>query len=780
MTLGSGPDTWGSYETRTESEPVVIGTPRPRPDSGVRVTGALRYALDEPPIAGMLHARLVLGVYAHARIDAIDASAALAIPGVVAVLTADDLPITGTTDMRMFVPLARGEAVFAGQPVAMVLAETEAAAADAVDAVIVEATPLPAALDVEASMAPNAPVARPRAAAEDGEGIRNIHSSVGGSDDTSLDALVLSPNVIGRTHHHQGDVELALATSDAVVSRRFETPWVYQAYLETHAAIAIPTPEGGLDVAASTQGTAYTRTQLSKIYGIPMSRIRVRGTPIGGGFGSKVMLAEPLAAGAALAVKRPVRLSLTRSEDLLATNPAPAGIIEVEAGATRDGTLTGLRGRVVFDSGAYSEWTIESIAAVLLTGPYRWQALDVRAFGVETNRFGTGSYRGPGGPQASFAIEQVIDELARDLGIDPVDLRRRNLATQADKMADGADWPPVGTTAVLDAIEADPAWAERGSLPAGEGIGIGLGLWAGACAPASVTAKLETDGTLTIATGMVDMSGTTATFQALAAEAFGIKPDDVTIVVADTGSLLRSPITGGSVVTYSVGRSVVMAATEAKERLLRYAADQLEIAPGDLEIVDGVVRPKGAPDRGLTVAELADKGDGLGVNGEPIEGHGATDKPALAPGISGHLVHVRVDPDSGQVEVLRYKLIQDAGRAVNPALVEGQMRGGAVQALGWALFEELQFGDEGQLLTGSFLDYAVPKASQVPPIETVIVEVPAPDGPYGARGVGEAPVCGGAAAVANAISAAAGVRLERLPMTPPRVRAAIEQARDRS
>jgi len=232
-------------------------------------------------------------------------------------------------------------------------------------------------------------------------------------------------------------------------------------------------------------------------------------------------------------------------------------------------------------------------------------------------------------------------------------------------------------------------------------------------------------------------------------------------------------------VTYSVGRSVIAAATQARDRLLRYAADELEIAADDLEVVGGVVRPRGAPDREVTVAELADRGGGTGVNGEPIEGHGATDVPALAPGSTGHLVHVKVDPESGKVDVLRHLVVQDVGKAINPAMVEGQMRGGAVQSLGWALFEELLFDDQGQLLTGSFLDYTVPRASHVPPIDTVIVEVPAPDGPYGARGIGEASVCGGAAAVANAIAHATGARMEQLPMTPPRVRAAIARM-DRS
>ncbi len=773
MTLGTGPDAWGTYESRAEPEPVVIGRARPRTDSEPRVRGTLRYAADEPAPPGMLHARLVLSVYAHARIEGVDASAALAVPGVIAVLTADDLPVRGTTDMRMFHPLASGEVVFAGQPVAVVVAETPEAAEDGVELVTVHLARLPAVTDAEAAMALGAPVARPRGKADDGEGIRNIHSGVAGGDATALDALPLSANVIGRHHFRRGDIQAALDGSATVASHRFETPWVYQAYLEPHSATVTPTADGGLVVAASTQGTLYTRDQLAKIYGIPRSRITVRGTPLGGGFGSKVVLVEPIAAGAALATGRPVRLTLTRQEDMLATNPAPGAVLEVEAGARADGTLTGLRGRLVFDAGAFSEWTIESIAGVLLTGPYRWEALDIRCFGVETNRVGTGSYRGPGGPQASFAIETLVDELAARLDMDPLDLRRCNLATTSDQMADGVDWPVLGTSAVLDVLAADPGWQSRDRLPQGEGIGLALGVWAGACAPASVTAKLETDGTLVVVTGMVDMSGHTATFQALAAEAFGCRAEDVTIVVADTASALRSPITGGSVVTYSVGRSVVAAATEVRDRFLRWAADQFEIAPGDLEIVDGTVRPKGAPDRGRTIAELADQSDGLGVNGEPLEGHGSTDKPALAPGVSGHLVHVRVDRETGQTELLRYALVQDAGRAINPALIEGQMRGGAVQALGWALWEELRFDDAGQLVTGSFLDYAVPRAAHLPPIETVIVEVPAPDGPYGARGVGEAPVCGGAAAVANAVAAASGARLERLPMTPSRVLAAI-------
>ncbi len=753
-------------------ESAVIGGRRARPDARERVTGSIRYCADEA-VPGLLHARLVLSVYAHARIDSLETTEALAVPGVVAVLTAEDLPIRGKGDMRMFSPLAGREAVFAGQPIALVVAETPEAAADGAARVWVNATPLAVVLDAEAAMDPSSPLARERAQEHDGEEIRSIHAGIGGHEEAAAPALALSRNVVGRHHHARGEIDAALAASDVVIRRRYTTPWVYQAYLEPHAATAIPTADGGVELAVAAQGTQYARSQLAKIFGLPLAKVRVRGTPLGGAFGSKLLVTDPLAVGAALALGRPVRVAMTRREDILATNPAPGSVLELEVGARADGTLTGLRARLVFDSGAWSEWTIESIAAILVAGPWRWEALDIQAFGVETNRVGTGSYRGPGGPQASFAIESALDELAGRLGIDPLELRRRNLSQTGDPMADGTPWPVIGVSAILDEVERHPLWAGRATLPAGEGVGLGVGVWAGACAPASVSARLEGDGTLTLITGVVDMSGTTGTFQALAAHAFGIRPEDVTVIVADAHVALTSPTSGGSVVTYSVGRSVVAAATEARERLLRYASQEMEIEPGDLEVVDGIVRPRGAPERGIPVATLAARGEGKGVNGQPIEGQGSTETPALAPGSTGHLAHVRVDQETGEVTVLGYVLIQDAGKAISPALIEGQMRGGAVQGLGWALWEALRFDETGQPITGSFMDYAVPRASAIPPIEARIVEVPAPDGPLGARGVGEAPVCGGAAAVANAIAAATGARLATLPMTAPEVLAAI-------
>jgi CO/xanthine dehydrogenase Mo-binding subunit len=762
--------------SRAEASETLIGVRRPRPDSSPKVQGITRYAADEPDPPGLLHARPVLSPYAHARIRAVHAEDALRLPGVVAVLTSGDLPIKGAADMRMYQPLAASEAVFAGQPVAVVIAESPEAARDGVDAVVLDAEPLPVVMDVETAMDPGSTVVRPRVTDEDAESAKSIHASVTTAEASELDAMPLSANVIGRHQYRRGDIDAALEASDVRISRRFQTGWVYQAYLETHAATAIPDGEGGMDIRASTQGTFFARDKLADIFGLPPSKVRVTGTPLGGAFGSKLLVVEPIAMGSALHLGRPVRMEFTRAEDIAATNPASASVLEVEVGARSDGTLTGLRARLTFDAGAWSEWTIEFIGAVLLPGPYRWEAIDIAAFGVETNRVGTGSYRGPGGPQASFAIETLMDELAARIDLDPLELRRRNLVAAGDPMADDEPWAPTGVAEVVDRLAEHPLWQKRDSLPPNEGVGVAVGIWTGAKNAASAVCRMEPDGTVTVITGVVDMSGTTAGLAAIAADTLGVGYDQVAMSFADTGSAPRTPISGGSVITYGVGRAIVKAAQDLRRRILELAADELEIEPTDLEIVDGVVRPRGVPDRGINVTDLVSRHDGLGRGDVPLEGHGPVGTPALAPSTSGHLAHVRVDPETGAVDVLGYLVVQDVGRAINPALVEGQMRGGATQALGWALLEEMQFDEAGQLLTGTFMDYPVPRAAFVPPIETSIVESPAPDGPYGARGVGEASVCGGASAVANAIAAAAGVRMTRLPMTPPRIRDAVRAA----
>jgi CO/xanthine dehydrogenase Mo-binding subunit len=564
-------------------------------------------------------------------------------------------------------------------------------------------------------------------------------------------------------------VTAALAASDVVVEGRFSTSWIHQGYIEPQVAMAELDADGVLHVTSATQGTYHTRSQLAHLFGLPIAGVRVTAATIGGAFGGKLLVVDPLVAAAALILRRPVRLELTRLEDFRMANPAPGAILEVRLGATSDGQLRGLQARLLFETGGFAENSIEGIAAIVVVGAYRWDAHEVVAFGVETNRVGTGSYRAPGAPQASFALEQLIDELAGRLGIDPIELRRRNVVSPDDVMADGTAWGGIGLDECLARIAAHPLWRDRASLPDGEGVGVAAGAWPGARSPAAAICRLEADGRVTVVTGVVDISGTMTGFATIAAEGLGIAATDVSVVAADTASAPRSPVSGGSVITYSSGRAVQRATDALREKILAFASLLLEIDVRDLELVDGTVRPKGTPERGLTLAQIGDALDGWANEFEPLEGHGGTVPPVLAPLTAAHLVHVRVDREIGTVSVLHYVIAQDVGRALNPAIIEGQLHGGVTQGLGWALHEAMVYDAAGQLLTGTFLDYAIQTAPSVPEIETIIVEVPAPEGPYGARGIGEGSVCGAAAAVANAVTDATGVRFRDLPLTAPRV-----------
>ncbi len=753
----------------------VIGASLPRRDSESKVRGTLRFAADVP-VVGLLHARLVLAHEAHATISGIDTEAARATPGVVAVLTAGDLPLVGTGPGRLNEPLAREEVVYAGQPVALVVAESEAQAEDGAQLVEVELEPLPPVLDLEAAARPGAPRARviSRAGGADSD-LGDAHASVsaGGIVDEEL-----SENVLDTARLEHGDVTAELAASHVVVRGRFTTPWMYQGYIEPQTATAWLEPDGELVVHTSTQAAFATRDALAKLFGLPVDRIRVRGAPPGGAFGGKMMIIEPVVAAAALVLHRPVRLAMTRSEDLAASNPAGAEVLYLELGADADGQLTGVRSRAFVDRGATDEFGVETIAAMLASGPYRWRAHELTALGIATNRMTFGAYRAPAAPPAAFAVESLLDELAQQLGLDPLRLRLRNVAGEGDPAPSGQPFPVFGARQCLERVGEHPLWARRADLPAGEGIGLAIGWWPGGYEPASAACRLDADGHLTIITGAADLTGVETTFAAIAADAFGVDPSRVRVVNADTSTAPYAGVSGGSKVTYTVGRAVERAAIEARDRLLEVAAEELEIGPDDLEIVDGAVRPKGVPAKALAIDELAPKILSFGSRHLPVEGHGRSAQPQ-APQAAAHLSHVRVDPDTGAVTVLAHVTAQDVGRALNPALVEGQMRGGATQGLGWALLEEIAHDDHGQLVTGTFVDYALPTASLVPLIDTEIVEVPAPEGPYGAKGVGEAPVVGVPGAVANAIAAATGgVRMRRLPMTPERVwRAMTESGR---
>jgi CO/xanthine dehydrogenase Mo-binding subunit len=750
----------------------AIGVSTPRRDSEPKVRGTTKYAADLD-VPGLLHARLLLAHEAHALIKSIDAGAARALPGVVAVLTAEDLPIVATGPGRPKQPLAREEIVFAGQPIAIAVAESEALAADAIELIEVEVEPLESVLDLEAAARPGSARARVHTpAADDADSdIADAHAAVDAGGVTEEE---LSDNVLGTARLANGDVNAALAASEVVVRGRFHTPWVYQGYLETQTATAWWDPGGELVVTTSTQGPFPTRALLMDLFGLSADRVRVSGAPLGGGFGGKLMIIEPLVVAAALALRRPVRLAMTRSEDFAAGNPAGAEVLDVELGADRDGRLTGIRARVLTDRGATDDFGVESIAAMLTGGPYRWQAHELTAYGIATNRVTFGAYRAPAAPPAAFAVESLIDELADRLGVDPLELRLRNVAVAGDKAVSGQEFKVFGARECLERLAEHPLWTGRAGVPDAEGVGLAIGWWPGGYEPAAAVCRLDSDGRLTIVTGAADMTGVETSFAAIAADAFGLSPDRVRVNYADTSSAPYAGMSGGSKITYTVGRAVELAALEARERLLDVAAEELEIAPEDLEIVDGSVQPVGVPAKAMAIEQLAQKVLTFGSPYPPVEGHGRVSLPQV-PQAAAHLSHVRVDRETGAVTVLGHVVAQDVGRALNPALVEGQMQGGATQGLGWALFEELAYDEHGQPVAGSFVDYAMPTAGGVPEIDTQVVEVPAPEGPFGAKGVGEAPVIGVAGAVANAIAAATGgVRLRRLPMSPERVWRAID------
>lgn len=745
-----------------------VGTSRARSDSRAKVTGATRYAADRPP-AGALHARLVLSTHAHARIRGFDLAAAQAAPGVVAVMVARDLGLRPGHD-RIAMPLAEEEVTFVGQPVALVIATSPAAAIDAADLVFVDLDPLPPVMDLERAMVAGAPLVRGDADAPP-TGATSVdaqtHAAVGGSGDASIDGEAWSPNVIGRTRYREGDVAAALATAAVSVRRRFRTSWVHQGYLEPQACAAWIDDDGTVVIESSTQGTFSLRKDVARALGVATHRVRIVPTPLGGAFGGKWGLLEPIVAAAARRLARPVRLELDRREDFLATNPSQAFDLDVEVAADASGAFTALRARILADGGAFADLSADALAAVLVAGPYRWTSFDISAYGIRTNRVGIGAYRGPSGPPTAFAIESVVDEIASRLGLDPVDIRRRNAAAARERMVDGEAWARVALPEVLDAVEQRPLWQARGDLPDGEGIGLAVGYWPGSKDPAAALCRISPDGSVQIVTGVVDMSGTSGAFEAIAAEVLGMDPGDVQVITVGTDSAPTSPGSGGSTVTYSAGRAVRLAAEEARRQLLAAASRELEIAVEDLEVVAGVVRPRGTPDRGRPIAKLVRANDRAGQS--PIEGYATSAHTSLAPSITAFVAHVRVDPETGQTRVLGFDAVQDVGRALNPALIAGQQHGGAAQAIGWALLEELVHDADGQLLSATFLDYALPRADDVPDLSAAYVEVPAPDGPFGAKGIGEAAVVGGAAAIANAVAAATGFRPTELPMTATRI-----------
>ena len=751
----------------------AIGTPSRLLEGAPKVKGSLRFCgdLDRP---GLLHGRLVTSPHAHAEVVGIDTAAAEALPGVAAVMTAADLPELPAQN-RPTLLLARDRVIFVGHPVALVLAETEAAAEDAVEAVLVDYNPLDAVTTIEQAEANDAPAVWPNGLPGQSE-----EAAAHGAGDVSEEdsAASSSPNVTNTMWFERGDLEAGFAEADAVVERVFRTASVHQSYIEPHASLIDPDPMGnGMTVYSSTQAPFFVRDAVAGMVGLTQDQVKVIGTPVGGGFGAKFVLYEPLLALAAVQHQRPVRLVMSRTEEMLAATPAPSTRITIRAGAKRSGELCALKAELAIDCGCFPS-SMTALAGTLLGSSYQTPNQAVGGFEVTTNKPSVGAYRAPLAPQAAFVVETVLDVLARELDLDPVEFRLKNASEAGNPMASGMPWAGMGQRQVLEALRDHPAWQNREQARAeGRGVGIALGAWPGGTEPASAACALQTDGTLKVHITTADISGTNTSMALLAAEAFGIDPDKVTVATGDTSAGPYAGASGGSKTLYTVGPPVIQAAEEARRQTLELAAETFEAAPEDLEIVDGSVQVKGSPDKAIPLRKIAQRTMRFGGRQAPVFGHGRHAQTSQAPGFCAQLAEVRVDRETGRVDVDRVVVIQDCGRAINPAAVEGQMMGGAMQGIGWALYEEMAYNGEGQLLTATLNDYALPHFSHGPAeLETVLVEVPSDHGPFGARGVGEPPVVPTAAAIANAIADACGARPAELPMTPPRVLAALDGA----
>jgi CO/xanthine dehydrogenase Mo-binding subunit len=763
---------------KTTREVKGVGLSIPRPDGPEKVTGGTEYVADLKP-KGMLHAKLLRSPHAHARIKRIDTSRAKALPGVRAVLTAKDIPtLKRKAPTRAHAVLAIDRVVFVGQPVAAVAADELAIAEEALDLIAVEYEVLPASVDPLASMQPGAPpVAEAGTEADTSEAL--AHSGVAAAKSEAGPPKAV--NISQQAKVQRGDVAKAFAESDVVIEKTYRVPMVHQGYLEPHAVLAQWDKNGLLTLWASTQGSFNTRSEVADILGLAENQVRVIPVECGGGFGGKIRaLCEPITAALAKATGRPVRYVMTRREELEAGNPAPQVIIKLKTGVKRDGTLMALDADTIVESGAFSG-AVLTMSAVFLASVYKWPNFEVRGFEVLTHKPSIAAYRAPTAPHTFFAVDSQMELLARELGVDAVEFRLRHLMAEGDAMANGQKWQSNGAKEVLRRIAEHPLWKNRAAWSAqsgknGRGLcgtGLAVGGWIPGLQPTGATVRLNPDGSLTVLTGQVDIAGTNIALAQIAATAYGLDVDKVRITTGDTDVAPMTGLSAGSKTIYTVGTAVLEASRDARKQTLEIAAKEMEAAVDDLEIEDGRVVVRGVPDKGVTLASIGKKGNLYMSKVPPVLGVSHPAFAVQAPAFAAELARIEVDPDTGQTTIHDFVVVQDAGKAINPLGVEGQMQGGAVQSIGMALTEAMIYDKDGRLMNPSLLDYRKLTAADLPNIETIIVEVPSPAGPFGARGVGEPPIIPAPAALANAVHDATGVRLTELPLSPERIALAM-------
>jgi CO/xanthine dehydrogenase Mo-binding subunit len=739
----------------------VIGTRPVRHDGADKVTGKAIYAADFA-LPNMAHGAYVRSPHAHARIVSIDTSEAEKMPGVLAVATSVDLPdpwdkteelgegcinyahLSGNV-------LARKKALYRGHAVAAVAATDIHIAQEAAKSIKVEYEVLPPVTWVLDAMKEDAPLLH-----------ENLITQTLGEKPTK-------PSNIGEhIHFEHGDLEQGFAEADIVIEREYRTETVHQGYIEPHASVALWNEDGRLKVWTATQGSFTVRHQLAELLKIPVSQITVVPCEIGGGFGGKIAVYEPpVAAVLSRKCGRPVKITMRRDEVFEGTGPTPGSFMRVKMGATKEGRLTAGKAWLAYDAGAFPGGMIGP-GCMCAFSCYDIPNAMVDGYDVVLNKPKTQAYRAPGSTHVALAIETIVDEIAGELGVDPIDFRLQNAAKEGTRRVDGPTYPRIGMVETLQALKESEHWNSPLEGP-NRGRGVACGFWFNAGLKSSAAANVNDDGTVTLLEGSPDIGGTRTSLAMQLAETLGIAAEDVNPQVVDTDSVGFTDVTGGSRVTFATGLAVHEAALDIRGQMIERTAKMWECKPEDIQVEGGVYRHD---DHSLTFKELAVE---LSKTGEAIVGRAAVNPQVSTNAFSANIVDVEVDPETGKVKILRFTIAQDAGKAIHPSYVEGQMQGGSVQGIGWALNEEYFYDDRGEMKNASFLDYRMPTSYDLPMIETIIVEVPNPDHPFGVRGVGEVSIVPPPAAIANAIYRATGIRMRNLPISPPKLWKAIAE-----
>ena len=745
----------------------VVGTSPIRPDGLDKVTGRAQFA-DDFHLPNMLHGKILRSPHAHARIVSIDTSAAEALPGVRAVVTGADFPAVrhellnlgtaGVLNIREMSEncMAKDKVLYDGHAVAAVAADNPHDAELAMNLIKVEYELLPPVMNVRTAMADDAPV---------------IHEDFHPGGFIAPTEKYL-PNA-SRVQLGNGDPEQGFAEADLVLEREYTAETIHQGYIESHVTTVTWDSNDYVTVWTATQGQFALRDHLADIIQVPISNINVVPLEIGGGFGGKERLyIDPVAAFLSKKSQCPVKIAMRRDEVFRATGPSSGTFIKLKFGVKRDGTLTAAHLHMAYEAGAYAGGPL-FLGIMSATSRYNIPNIHIDGFDVIVNKPTMRPYRAPGAPQALFAVEQMIDELAHELGMDPIDFRMQNLMRTGDRLVPGFPLAPIDTEKMMETVKAHPHY-QAPLEGANRGRGLAYSIWFNIGELSSARMQVNPDGSVTLATASPDLSGTRISLAMQAAEALGIDVEQVSPTVSDTQSIGFSLPSVGSRTTYSTGAIVCEAAQEILKQMCGRAALLWETDAGDVSVEHGVFSNKTEPGQSITFNELAAR---MFETGGPISHHRTGHTQSFIPGTAVHLVDVEVDPDTGKVDILRYTIFQDVGKAVHPDYVEGQMQGAAVQGIGMALNEEYFYDDEGRLKNASLLDYRLPTSLDVPMLETVVLETPNPAHPFGVRGCGEISIAPPPAAIANAIHDAVGVRLNSMPMAPHKVCAAVNAAK---